>query len=127
MARGATSLIAVILLAALAVTMAGVFPFRQILSQQDTVSATQAKLDGLVAENARLESEIARLETPEEVERLARDRFGMVREGEVGYVITFVPSDEEPAAPPALPPADDRTWYERMWDFATGEDSSSGG
>ena len=45
-----------------------------------TVSASQDKLDGLAEENARLEAQIEQLQTPEEVERLARE-LGIARSG----------------------------------------------
>ena len=112
---------ALLLLVALAVTLAGIFPFRQILSQERAVSFTEEKLRALEEENARLEDDIERLQTPIEIERLARERFGLVRPGEVGFVVDW----QEPPAPPPepeAPPPDTRAWYEKAWDFITGRD-----
>ena len=68
--------LAVLLIVALAITLAGIFPFRQLLAQQRQVESTQAKLDALVLENERLEEEAVLLETPAEVERIAREQLG---------------------------------------------------
>ena len=38
-------LVAVLLLTALAITLAGIFPFRQMIAQQRQVDQTQARLD----------------------------------------------------------------------------------
>ena len=59
-------LIAVVLIAALAVTLAGIFPFRQILAQNRQVENTEAKLAALQAENAALEAQIDALKMLEE-------------------------------------------------------------
>ncbi len=116
---------AMLLLVALAVTLAGIFPFRQILSQERAVSFTEQKLQVLEQENARLDTEIERLQSPIEIERLARERFGLVRPGEVGFVVDWQPPPEPPPEP-ELPPPDDRAWYQRMWDFLSGRDFDDG-
>ncbi len=114
-----------LLLVALAVTMAGIFPFRQIIAADRQVASTEEKLAALESENRVLEEAVARLDTDEEIERLARERFGLVREGEVGYVVEWV--EVEPAPEPTLPPVDERSFWERAWDFLTGADAAAGG
>ncbi len=123
--RRRSPLWAMLLLVALAVTMAGIFPFRQILSQERAVAFTEQKLAALEAENFRLDAEAERLQTPIEIERLARERFGLVRPGEVGFVVDWQPPPEPPPEP-ELPPPDDRAWYQRMWDFLSGRDFDDG-
>ncbi len=113
-----------VLLAALAATVVVVFPFRQIIAADRQVDLTREKLDALEVENARLDETVARLQTDEEIARLARERFGLVQEGEVGYVVEWV--DVEPAPQPTLPPPDDRRWWERVWDFVSGRDGAGG-
>ena len=120
-ARRRSPVWALLLLVALAVTLAGIFPFRQILSQERAVSFTEEKLQALEEENARLEADIERLKTPIEIERLARERFGLVRPGEVGFVVDWQ-APPEPPPQPEPPPADTRAWYEKAWDFVTGRD-----
>lgn len=118
--------LAVLLIVALAITLAGVFPFRQLLFQQRQVDNAQAQLAALQEENARLEDEAAALETPAEIERIAREELGLVRPGEVGYAV------QTPQAVPAPPleaaaEDDDRTIVEKIWDFLTGRDLAPDG
>ena len=105
-----------------------VVPYRQIVDSQRQVAEAQAHLDGLVAENDRLSADVAALETDAEIERLAREKLGYVRPGEVAYVV-LDPSDVEPSpeaiAPEAEPEPVDRTWVEAVWDFLTGADVES--
>ena len=57
--RNASGLwLAVLLIAALAITLAGVFPFRQIIAQDRQVENTRSQLDTLVADNEALEAEV---------------------------------------------------------------------
>ncbi len=113
---------ALLLLVVLAVTMAGIFPLKQILAQERAVEVTREKLAALEAENTRLEQLATELQTPAEIERMARGRFGLVRPGEIGVVIEWDPeAAPEPVELPMLE-HDDRRWYVRVWDWVTGRD-----
>ncbi len=117
-------LLILLLLLVSAATMSGIFPFRQMIAQRRAVDLAQEKLAALQAENARLEESIALLDTPEEVERLAREQFGYILPGEVAYVV--VGSDEPAVAGPAPagPLEASRTnWWEPIFDFLTGRDA----
>ncbi len=108
------------LLVALAITMAGIFPFRQMIAQQRQVDATQEQLDTLVEQNDALRERITALNSPAEVERLARER-GLVRPGETGYSMEFdddLPLRQTPA--PAIIESNDRSMLGQIWDFLTG-------
>jgi cell division protein FtsB len=119
---------ALLLLVALGVTLAGVFPFRQILAQQRQVDLTRAQHEALLAENARLEEDLAVLETPQEVERIARERYGLVLPGEVGYMVVAPEGGGVPAEVEAAPQVEEeRRWWERVWDFLSGRDLDPGG
>jgi cell division protein FtsB len=114
--------VALLLLVALAITLAGIFPFRQMIAQQRQVAQTRAHLETLRADNATLEASIAALQTDAEVERLAREN-GLVRPGETGYSIEL--DDGVAPTPVDLAEAgssEDRTLLERVWDFLTGRD-----
>ena len=111
-----------LLLVALAITMAGIFPFRQLIGQHRAVELTQAKLDALRAENDLLQAQTELLQTDAEIERIAREHFGYVREGEIGYVVEWLEPLEPTAPEPTLPPPDERAWYEKMWDWVTGRE-----
>ena len=77
----------VLLLVGLAIVLAGVFPFRQLIAQERLVANTEAKLEALINENEALQVEIGAVQTPSELERIAREEYGMVRPGETSYVV----------------------------------------
>ena len=122
--RTLSGLLALAALVAVVVTAAGIFPFRQIIADRRTVALAQEKLLALREENSRLEAEVAALESDAEVERLAREQFGLVLPGETAYVV--VPPAGEEAAEPELEPTLDRPgeqpWWDDFWDFLTGGD-----
>jgi len=69
-----------------------VFPARTWLGQQQAISASKAQLAELDAELEALQSRLEALDSPEEIERLARERYNMVRPGEEAYSILPVPA-----------------------------------
>lgn len=103
----------------LAVMLVGLVPFRQILNQRDAVATAEDRLTTLTEVNGRLEAEIAALNTPVEIERRAREDFGLVRPGEIGYIV--VPTDPVVSEPETVlePP---RSWFDSLVDFFTGRD-----
>ena len=114
--------VVVLLLVGLAIVLAGVFPFRQLIAQERLVENTAAKLDALVAENEALQAEIDAVATPTELERIAREQYGMVRPGETSYVVEL---DGGPVPETSLSRVEDvdaRSLLERFWDFLTGRD-----
>ena len=121
------TLISVLLLVLLgSAFLTQVVPYRQIVDSQRQVAEAQAHLDQLVAENDRLTADVAALETDAEIERLAREKLGYVRPGEVAYVVLEPPeADPAPAPPEPVPEPVDRTWVEAVWDFLTGADVES--
>lgn len=111
------------LLAALAITLAGIFPFRQMLAQQRQVDATETRLEELVEQNGALEDRVVALNSPAEVERLARER-GLVQPGETGFALEFDEAADPQVAPTVEPLVDrpDRSLLGQIWDFLTGRD-----
>ena len=108
----------VALLALLGVLGLGAFPARAYLDQVHQREELVRQVDELARANAQLADEKARLSTPEAVERLARERYQLVRPGEEAYVIlpdaNASPAAEAPAAeaPPAQP---EKSWWNRAW------------
>jgi cell division protein FtsB len=106
-----------------AVALAGVlflfvFPTSSLLAQRRERSSVASELRRLTAENRLLDERVKRLHTPEEVERLARERFYLVRPGEEAFAI------QPPPAPAVVPrEVDDATnassrargLWERVW------------
>jgi cell division protein FtsB len=124
--RSLTGLLALTALVGLVITAAGVFPFRQLIAERRSVSLAQEKLLALRAENSHLDDQVAVLQTDVEVERLAREQFGLVRPGEIAYVVV-APEGEEAAAleEPPLPTLEDpgeKPWWRDLWNFLTGGD-----
>ena len=116
--------LAVVLLGALALTVSGILPFRQLISQQQhQIERSQAQLTALTDENDALAEDIAMLGTDAEIERPAREQYGLVRPGEVAYVVV-TPDEplviEAPSDPVVR--SDQRPWWDRVWDFITGSD-----
>ena len=114
--------VVVLLLVGLAIVLAGVFPFRQLIAQQRLVENTETKLEALIAENEALEAEIEAVLSPAELERIAREQYGMVRPGETSYVVEL---DGGPVPSAIVAPQEDldsRSLLERFWDFLTGRD-----
>jgi cell division protein FtsB len=62
-----------------------VFPVQAWMRQRDDLHASQHRLAVIREERQRLERKAAQLRNPREVERLARQLYGMVRPGEQAY------------------------------------------
>ncbi len=107
----------------------GVLPVGEYLDRGTDVETAQAELDRLVAENGALSDDIEALYTEQEIERLAREQYGFVRRGEIGYVV--IPNEVEnqlvPQAEPVPTVDEDRSFLERIWDFVTGNDQTTDG
>jgi len=120
MTRRRIPMLATTLVFFLAVMLVGLVPFRQILTQREAVSDAEDRLVALEHANAKLADELTALETPVEVERRAREDFGLVRPGEVAYIV--VPEDPaEPSVEEAVRPGDG-SWFDAIVDFFTGRD-----
>ena len=89
-----------------------VYPTRTYLAQQRDLKAANEKLTVFQAQNGRLEAEAKRLESDEEIERIARARFNLVKPGEEAYAVVQVPPKPgDPAVQVAAkhPPAAERS------------------
>ncbi|WP_334141372.1 FtsB family cell division protein [Rhabdothermincola sp.] len=80
----------------------GVFPTRTYLSQRAAIAAAEEQLDELTARNAELQHQVDLLGTDAEVERLAREQFGLARPGEEVYQV--LPPPEDPVEVPDVWP-----------------------
>jgi cell division protein FtsB len=93
----------VLLVATIVVIMFyAVFPTRTWLDQRSTAEARTEQLAEIDATNAELLVSIQRLQTDEEIERLARADYSLVYPGEEAYAI--LPAPPEPLRlPPVWP------------------------
>ena len=80
-----------------------VYPTRTYLAQQRDLRAAHHRLELFKQQNGRLEAEAKRLESDEEIERIARARFNLVKPGEEAYAIVPVPPKPGAPAPAASP------------------------
>lgn len=91
------------------------FPARQLVQQRQRIGSLEHRLVQLRASNERLSQDVERLERPDELEVLARERLGLVKPGERAYFI-------EPTKPKATTEpqqAQRASWWERAWESVT--------
>ena len=68
------------------------YPTRTYLEQRTQLSQQQAKLDRLAAQNQSLSGEASRLQNTGEIERIARQYYGLVQPGQEAYAILPSPT-----------------------------------
>ncbi len=88
----------VLLVAVLAMLLAISYPLRQYVDARGDVARLEQRLSGLEEQNRTLHEQIERLHDPEYVERLARECLGMVRPGEIAFVVAPEGGEAEPPA-----------------------------
>ncbi len=126
--RSGVALVTLLFILMGAAFLTQVVPYRQILDSRNQVQTAREQLAALESENEVLSADVASLNTPEEIERLAREKLGYVREGEVAYVVLDPPGAEATVEPvPTSEDSSNRTWVEEIWDFITGSDLDSPG
>jgi cell division protein FtsL len=81
-----------------------VYPTRTFLDQRSETNKARAQLELLQAENARLSRESKQLSTDSEIERLAREKYGLVKPGEQPFVILPAPTSTLPPPPTSTTP-----------------------
>jgi cell division protein FtsB len=100
-----------------AVVLAGllflfILPGRTYLSQRNNLSSAAARIRVLGVGNAKLEQRVKQLQTDGEVERLAREQYGLVKPGEQAFAIL----PPKPRPPPPRPPAK-KASHHPWWEF----------
>ena len=78
-----------------------VFPTRTWLQQRSDAAVAEQHLAEVEARNAELEQRALRLQTAAEIERIAREQYGMIKPGEQPYAVLPAPA---PAQLPTLWP-----------------------
>jgi cell division protein FtsB len=91
-----------ILVVAGSVVSLGVFPARTYLDQRQAIAAAQTQLDDLTNRNEALQREVEILDDDAEIERLARQEYGLARPGEEIYQV--LPPPEDPLRVPDVWP-----------------------
>ena len=80
--------------------MVGVVPVRQYLEQQRRLDAARQRIELLDEENQRLAARADELRTDEEIERLAREQYSLVRPGEEAFALLPGSDEKRPAQAP---------------------------
>jgi cell division protein FtsB len=70
-----------------AILVAAIFPVKELLSTRSQIAELNRQTQLLEQQNSRLERRIARLHDPTSLERMARECLGMVKPGEVSFVV----------------------------------------
>ena len=63
-------------------------PLQEMVQSRALIAGLRPELHELEGENASRKRLIEELETPEGIERAARERYGMVKPGEQVYIVT---------------------------------------
>ena len=92
-----------------------VLPGRAYLAQRRTLAAAETRVNGLAQANSQLNQQISKLQTDAEVERLARERYGLIKPGESPYVILPSPAPPPPASAAAPVKKHPRSLPSRIW------------
>lgn len=82
-----------------------VFPTSAVLHQRGQLKDAQQRLSVLKEQTARLSEQSKRVLSDDEIERLARDRFNMVRPGEQAWAIVPAPAPTTTTTAPQVLPA----------------------
>ncbi len=119
----------IVLLVALGLVATGVLPVRDFLERENEVNASQARLELLEEQNTALADDVEALYSEQEVERIAREQYGFVLPGEVGYVVLTPDIPEEATQPPepVTVEQESRSFFQRILDFVTGSDIATDG
>jgi cell division protein FtsB len=120
--RPAITLVVVAVAIVLLAIATNVVPFRQVVDQRSEIGEARDHLAALVAENATLTQQVAALETPIEVERIAREKLGFVRPGETAYVVIAPEVEAEVVAAPLEPAIEEPSFLAKLWAYVTGAD-----
>ena len=93
-------------------------PARTWYDQRQDIAAARERNQVLDEQSRQLQARADELRTDAEVERIAREQYGLVRPGEEAFGILPAPGSAAPAPPPPPPPPS-RSWWERARDTAT--------
>jgi cell division protein FtsB len=115
-------LVAVVLIGLLFVA---VFPTRTWLAQRHDSAAAAEQLQVLTKENSKLASRVKALQSDDEIERLAREQYNLVKPGEEAYAL--LPGPSAATTPTTLPDDAERAAHDgersfpgKVWHFLTG-------
>jgi hypothetical protein len=101
----------------IAATAMALGPVQNYTAAADRVEALASTREQLSAQVDRLEDRRTTLEDPEELELIARTELGLVRPGEIPFVVVGPegPEEEQVRPPPAVPDTGEGGhWFRRL-------------
>jgi cell division protein FtsB len=90
-----------------------VLPSRTYLAQRQSLTAAETRLKVFNEQNAKLADQASKLQTTAEIERVAREQYGLVMPGQTAYAIVPSATAAAPAPPPK--PQAKRGLVSRVW------------
>jgi hypothetical protein len=90
-------------------------PARALMQQRADLRAAETRLQVLSAQDQRLTAQVAQLHTDAEIERLARQEYGLVFPGEEAYAVLPSPQPPAPSGSAAAPHSHQRGLVSRLW------------
>lgn len=90
-------------------------PARTWYDQRQAIVAARERTAVLDEQSRQLQRRIDQVGTDAEVERIAREQYGLVKPGEEAFGILPAPGSAAPAPPPPPPPTH-RSFWHRAWD-----------
>ena len=91
-------------------------PLNHYLDGRERVELLETKKAALGSEIQRLETRRDDLHDPEQIELIAREQLGLVKPGEIPYVVVTPEPDRPQLAPSGQVVVEERAWYQRVWD-----------
>lgn len=104
------------------VLFVAVFPTRTWLAQKNETASAVRQLQILDEQNTKLASRVEALKSDDEIERLAREQYNLVKPGEEAYALLPAPGSsttEAAPAPEAKAPKSERSVPSKVWHFLT--------
>lgn len=74
-------------LVGVAVYLLAVFPTRSFLLQRDQVKKAETQFQSVQQANVSLQNKINSMNSPTQIERIARSQYGLVKPGEKAFVV----------------------------------------
>lgn len=106
--------IGLLVLVALLAAMAWA-PLRSLAAGSERLEQLTASRDQLAEEVERLEDRRDQLMDPQELEIMAREELGLVKPGEIPYVVVTPEAEPRLRAEGEKPEVAERPWYLRAW------------
>lgn len=94
-------LIALTVVGGIALLLLFVYPTQTLINQWSQTGVTEKRLEAINEATSKLKADSKRLLSDTELERIAREQYGLVRPGETQYVL--VPQAPLDLAPPTTP------------------------